>query len=297
MSTEAQSNACRRARAVARGRSGLRSLRAANSSLCFSCFAATSETKPALFSGERRELTTLTTREASRTWTTPWAYSGAIFTAVWAALVVAPPIRSGTVHPVRLISFATWTISSREGVMRPERPMTSAFFSTAAARIFSHGVRTPRSIDLVVVAGEDDADDVLADVVHVALDGGDHDPALGAGDAAAGDEPALLLLHEGGQVGDGLLHHARGLDDLGKEHLAGAEQVADDAHAVHERALDDVERAGVLRCVRARLLGVLLDEGVDPLDEGVREPLLDRGVRARRGPPWPRSSTPRPARP
>ena len=33
--------------------------------------------------------------------------------------------------------------------------------------------------DLVVVAGEHDADDVLADVVHVALDRGEHDLALG----------------------------------------------------------------------------------------------------------------------
>jgi hypothetical protein len=52
--------------------------------------------EPGLFSGERSELTTLTTREASSTCTTPGAYSGAILTAVWAALVVAPPMRSGT---------------------------------------------------------------------------------------------------------------------------------------------------------------------------------------------------------
>ena len=36
--------------------------------------------------------------------------------------------------------------------------------------------------DLVIVAGEHHADDVLADVVHVALDGGEHD---GAGGLAA----------------------------------------------------------------------------------------------------------------
>ena len=39
--------------------------------------------------------------------------------------------------------------------------------------------------DLVVVAAEDDADDVLADVVHVALDGGEHDLAV----ARAGSLP------------------------------------------------------------------------------------------------------------
>ncbi len=38
------------------------------------------------------------------------------------------------------------TISSSEGVMRPDRPMMSALCSTAASRIFSHGVITPRSM-------------------------------------------------------------------------------------------------------------------------------------------------------
>jgi len=38
----------------------------------------------------------------------------------------------------------------------------------------------PEVDDLVVVAGEHDADDVLADVVHITLDGGHDDPALGA---------------------------------------------------------------------------------------------------------------------
>ena len=107
--------------------------------------------------------------------------------------------------------------------------------------------------DLVVVAAEHDADDVLADVVHVALDRGEHDLALRAAAAALGSaapvpssQPALCLLllglHEGLQVGDGALHRPRALDHLGQEHLAGAEQVADDLHAVHQRALDDVER-------------------------------------------------------
>eukprot|EP00961_Rhodomonas_salina_P272878 3687168-Rhodomonas_salina.2 len=33
-----------------------------------------------------------------------------------------------------------------------------------------------------------------------------------------------------------------GRADLGKEHLSGSEEVADGVHALHERALDDVER-------------------------------------------------------
>ena len=42
-------------------------------------------------------------------------------------------------------------------------------------------------------------------------------------------------------MGDRLLHHARALHDLRQEHLAGAEQVADDVHAVHQRAFDDLD--------------------------------------------------------
>ena len=44
-----------------------------------------------------------------------------------------------------------------------------------------------------------------------------------------------FLLHERLEVGHRPLHGAGALDDLRQEHLAGAEQVADDLHAVHQR--------------------------------------------------------------
>ncbi|MNP01741.1 hypothetical protein D3C76_935680 [compost metagenome] len=59
--------------------------------------------------------------------------------------VVAPPIRSGSLKPWRSISFATCTISSREGVMRPDRPMMSAPTSRAVLRMVSQETMTPRS--------------------------------------------------------------------------------------------------------------------------------------------------------
>ena len=60
---------------------------------------------------------------------------------------------------------------------------------------------------LVPVAAEDDSDDVLADVVDVALHRREHD---------AGGRRALLLLrlHERLEVGDGALHGAGALHDL-----------------------------------------------------------------------------------
>ncbi len=104
----------------------------------------------------------------------------------------------------------------------------------------------------------------------------------------AASHRGLLRLHEREEVGDGLLHHARRLHHLRKEHLSRAEEVADDAHAVHQRPFDDGERAPQLR---ARLLGVAVDVRVDALHQRVREALLDRALApllflllARRGP-------------
>ena len=128
----------------------------------------------------------------------------------------------------------------------------------------------PEIDDLVVVALQDDADDVLADVVDVALDRGHHDQAV-----VLRCGRVFLGLDERHEVSHGLLHDPGALDDLGQEHLAGAEQVADDVHPVHQRALDDVDRAlGGL----PGLLRVLDDPVVDPLDEGVDEPVVDRSL-------------------
>ena len=121
--------------------------------------------------------------------------------------------------------------------------------------------------DLVVVAGQHHAHDVLADVVHVALDRRHENLALGA--AASG----LLRLDEGDEPGHGLFHDARALDHLRQEHLAGAEQVTDDVHAVHERAFDDLDGA---RELLARLFGVPFDEPVDAVHQRVCQPLGHR---------------------
>ena len=116
--------------------------------------------------------TTSTARDASSTCTIGPLYSGAIFTAVCCRLVVAPPISSGSVKPRRSISCATNTISSSDGVIRPLRPMMSAFCSIAASQDLRRRHHHAEVDDLVVVAAEHDADDVLADVVDVAFDRG-----------------------------------------------------------------------------------------------------------------------------
>ena len=130
--------------------------------------------------------------------------------------------------------------------------------------------------DLVIVALEHDADDVLADVVHIALHGRHHDLACGRLLIEAGQ--FLFGLEIGLQIGDGLLHHARRLDDLRQEHFARAEEIADDVHAGHQRAFDDVQRlVGFL----ARGLGVDLDELRDAVHQRMRQPLGDRRLAPR----------------
>ena len=61
---------------------------------------------------------------------------------------------------------------------RPLMPMASA--STSFDLLDHLGDRhlDAEVVHLVAVVGEDDVDEVLADVVDVALDGGEHDPAL-----------------------------------------------------------------------------------------------------------------------
>ena len=73
-------------------------------------------------------------------------YLGAIFTAVCRAEVVAPPIRRGSFSPSCSNSWATCTISSRLGVIRPLSPTMSTCWALASSMIFVQGTITPKSI-------------------------------------------------------------------------------------------------------------------------------------------------------
>ena len=123
--------------------------------------------------------------------------------------------------------------------------------------------------DLIVVAAQHDAHDVLADVVYVTLDRSQQDLA-GRAVVPVG---ALLRLDIGDQVGDRLLHDPGALDHLRQEHLAAAEEVADDAHAAHQRSFDHFQRPGR---PLSRLLCVGFDIGIDAVHERVGQPLFDR---------------------
>ena len=75
-------------------------------------------------------------------------------------------------------------------MIRPDRPMMSAPSTLALRQDVLARHHHAHVDDLEVVALEHDGDDVLADVVHVALDGGDDDLALGLGLAAGVDQRA-----------------------------------------------------------------------------------------------------------
>jgi hypothetical protein len=121
--------------------------------------------------------------------------------------------------------------------------------------------------DLIVVAAKHDPDDVLPDVVDVALHRGRDDRARSPSRTLA---LGLEVRHE---MGHRLLHHARALHDLREEHPARPEEVADDVHPGHQRTLDDLQRPARRL---ARLFGVLDDPRVDPLHQRVGQALVDR---------------------
>ena len=128
--------------------------------------------------------------------------------------------------------------------------------------------------DFEVVALQDHGNDVLANVVHIALDGGDDDLAFGRGRLAGQQTFLFFCFDVGQQMGHGLLHHAGRLDHLGQKHLARAKQVADGVHARHQWALDDVQGTPALGPnALPAFLGVLGDEFGDAIDQRMAEAL------------------------
>jgi hypothetical protein len=123
-------------------------------------------------------------------------------------------------------------------------------------------------VHLVAVVGEDDVDQVLADVVHVALDGRQHDDALRR--LALDPLHVWLEIRHRGLHALGRLQHERQL------HLARAEEVAYDLHARQQRVVDDVERG--------RGGQGLVEVGLEPVavavDDAGLQPLLHRPAAA-----------------
>jgi len=160
---------------------------------------------------------------------------------VWTRLVVAPPI-SSTFMPWRSNSPSEMAhFIESEGVIRPERPMMSAPSAFAVSMILVAGtVDGPRSITSKLFYIAADADNVLADVVHVALDGGEprscRRSAAIAGNAV-GEDCGAFSLHGTASVGPPALHHAADFTTCGKKHFAVAEESPTMFHAAPSAGL------------------------------------------------------------
>ena len=117
--------------------------------------------------------------------------AGAIFTAVCALLVVAPPMSSGSLNPSRSISRATCDHLIERRRDQPAQADDIDLLLARRREDFFARHHHAEIDDLVVVAAEHHADDVLADVVHVALDRGHEHLALRAHFAAAASVAAF----------------------------------------------------------------------------------------------------------
>ena len=121
--------------------------------------------------------------------------------------------------------------------------------------------------DPVAVVGKDDFHQILADVVHIALDGRQHHPAF---------DGAFHPLHMRLQVGDGELHRLGGLQHFGNDELVGVELPPHFGHAVHQRAVDDFQR----RPFPQRLIQIVGQPLFAALDDGQRQPFIQRQILA-----------------
>ncbi|CAD0340739.1 hypothetical protein CFBP8129_27570 [Xanthomonas hortorum pv. gardneri] len=104
----------------------------------------------------------------------------------------------------------------------------------------------------------------------IALDRGHDDLAVGFADIAGAQ---FFRLDVRQQIRHRFLHHTCGFDHLRQEHFAGAEQVADHVHAVHQRAFDHIQRA---RGLLARLFGIGFHERIDAMHQRMRQTCAHR---------------------
>ena len=124
----------------------------------------------------------------------------------------------------------------------------------------------PEVDHLVPVVGQDDVDQVLPDVVDVALDGGqDHRPFAAL----------VRLLHVGLEEGHRRLHRLGRLQHEGELHLARGEALADDLHPFEQDVVDDGEGP----CARLERLGEVALEPVSiAIDDALGQPAVDGPV-------------------
>ena len=72
-------------------------------------------------------------------------------------------------------------------------------------------------------------------------------------------------------MSNGLLHHTGRFNNLRQEHFSFAKQIADDIHAVHQRAFDDLNgSAAAVSDLLANLFGIFNNELCIAMDHRMR---------------------------
>ena len=116
---------------------------------------------------------------------------------------------------------------------------------------------------LVAVVGQNDVHQVFADVVNVALDGGQ--------DYLAPDR-AVQPVHVRFQAGDREFHGLGGLEHFGDDQLVGVELAAYLRHAGHQGPVDDVQRSAF----QQRFIQVFGQALFGAIDDSQGQPLIQR---------------------
>ena len=116
------------------------------------------------------------------------------------------------------------------------------------------------------VVAEDDVDQVLADVMHIAAHRGEHDRALAR---------RVAPLHMRLQMRHRRLHRLRRLEHERQLHLARAEQVAHLLHRRQQQTVDDLQR----RALAQRFIEIV----VQPLAQTVHDPPVQPLLNAQLG--------------
>ena len=119
---------------------------------------------------------------------------------------------------------------------------------------------------LVTIVGEDDVNEVLADVVYISLYGSQHHRAF---------VHALKTVHERLQKFHSRLHRFRRLKNERELHLAAAEKVSDRFHSIEKNVVDDLERGVFFESS----LECILEPDLFAVDDVPFKFLFDRKVR------------------
>ena len=126
---------------------------------------------------------------------------------------------------------------------------------------------TAQVVHGVAVVLEDGAHQVLADVVYVAVHGGQHHGALGV---------ALHLVEELLQVGHALLHHLGALQHVRQDELPAAKAVANFLHGRQQHRVEQLNRRVV--GAPAALVEGCVDVGLNAFGHPVKDSLKDHLV-------------------